>query len=96
MPIPSDITMSPNAQSVSVGDFRDLISNLERLINCDYHSCVDHNERARWVRRARSVGSELIGTSCPRATTTDWIRREKAIERSASLIGRNMERFNRN
>lgn len=79
-------TLAPHPVAVPVREFRARISHLERLVNVDRHACRGAVELARWRRAAQRIGSELIATTCARATREDWERRERAIERSASLL----------
>ena len=83
----SIFTIGSPLETVNVAEFRGRIEHLERLAS-DYHSCVDRFERAKWAVIARRIGSELIHTTCKRATTEDWMRRERAIDRSTSLLGK--------
>jgi len=80
-------TATPVA-AVPVAEFRNRIQHLERLVHADYGACVNAAERANWAASARRIGSELIHTTCRRATVEDWNRRERAIDRSTSLLMR--------
>ncbi len=84
----SIFTIESPFESVAVADFRNRIEHLERLVAVDYHACVGTTERNDWAHRARRVGSTLIHTTCKRATADDWMRRERAIDRSTSLLGK--------
>jgi hypothetical protein len=79
---PSEMT------TVNVSDFRRAIEHIERIVSVDYHSAHPGAELLAWVERAKQLGSELIGLTCKRATAEDWLRRERAIDRSASLIAK--------
>lgn len=76
-----------NATDVSVSEFRDAIDHLEAVLR-DRSACVCASELERWSRIAKRIGTELIGTSCKRATVADWMRRERAIDRSTQLIAK--------
>jgi hypothetical protein len=80
---------NPNeAEIVKIAEFRGRIEHLERKIGNDYHSCVNDAERARWAETTRTLGAELVNTVCKRATDEDMDRRERAIDRSTSLIAK--------
>jgi nanoRNase/pAp phosphatase (c-di-AMP/oligoRNAs hydrolase) len=83
----ADYTISADAQTVKVADFRNAIERLERIVRVDFHACVDADERAQWVERAKRAGRELIATTCKRANHNDWMRRERAIDASTDRIG---------
>lgn len=74
------------AEEVSVAEFRQRTSHLERLVNYDFHACSNALERARWAAIATRVGGELIATTCKRAKADDWARRETAIETSSARL----------
>lgn len=78
-------TVSPT-ETVNVAEFRNRIEHLERLVAVDYHACRGVAELVRWAGRARRIGSELIHTTCKRATADDWMRRERAVDRSTFLL----------
>lgn len=84
--IPAEATISESPEVVRVDEFRRRISHLENLVSSGRHSCVGAAERQQWVKSARRIGSELINTTCLRATAEDWRRRERAIDRSTSAI----------
>ena len=71
---------------MKVAEYRNIISHLERVVNCDFHSCVGDEEKARWVEIAKRVGTELINAQCPRAKADDRERAERIIDRSATRI----------
>lgn len=74
-------------RTVPVAEFRDQIDHLFDVVNRDYHACGRRaDELERWARTARAVGAELCAMTCQRATQRDWDRRERAIERSATLL----------
>jgi hypothetical protein len=73
---------------VRIGEFRNQIAALEDVVSRDWHSCVNDSERANCVEVAKRVGSELLHMVCKRATVADMDRRESAIDRSTSLIGK--------
>lgn len=81
-------TMPPADQAVTVkvAEFRGAIEHLERLVRSDWHACVNADERARCIASMKRVGAELICMVCKRATVEDMNRRERAIDRSASLV----------
>lgn len=83
---PAYITLSADPETVPVAVFRGRIAHLEKLINVDRHSCANERERERWARAVRRIGSELIATTCRRATAEDWERRERIIDRSTDLL----------
>lgn len=85
----SGYTISETAEVVNVAEFRNRIEYLERLMSVDYHACADQVERTRWVRSAQRFARELTETTCKRATDADWRRRERALDRSATMIIRN-------
>lgn len=74
------------AVTVKVAEFRRAIEHLERLVRCDWHACVGADERERCIATMKRVGAELILMVCKRATVDDMNRRERAIDRSASII----------
>jgi len=74
---------------LKVADFRNLISRLNDITGCHAHSCVGENEVAHNVRSAKRVGSELINSTCPRATEDDEILKERAVDRSTMYILKN-------
>jgi hypothetical protein len=80
----NEYTLSANAETVSVSEFRDRVAHLERLHNCDRHSCVGISEKKTHVERVKRVASELIGTTCKRAKAADWDRRERIIDKTAT------------
>ena len=82
----TEYTIAPSPSFVSVREFRQAIEHLERKIRVDRHSAVGVAEKSRWAEETRRVASSLIATSCKRAKSDDWIRRERAIDRSASLV----------
>ncbi len=82
----TEITIAPNAQPVPVAEFRNRISTLERMIRVDLAACVGATERSRWAVSARRIAADLIATDCKRATGDDWTRRERAIDRAATLV----------
>lgn len=79
-------TIAYPAEEVSVAEFRQRTSHLERLVNCDFHACSNALERARWAVTATRIGGELIATTCKRAKADDWARRESAIEASSARL----------
>lgn len=83
-----EFTVAADAETVTVAEFRNRIEHLETIIHTDRHSVVGGKELARWVDRARNVGSELIGTTCKRATAADWLRRERILDRSTTTLVR--------
>jgi hypothetical protein len=83
-----NFTIADQAETVPVAEFRNRIEHLHALVSCDYHSAVGENERARWCDSARLIGAELIATTCKRATLRDWEARERAIDRSAVMLGK--------
>lgn len=82
----SAYTVTTDAELVNVAEFRHRILQLEELVSRDYHACANASERARWAETARRVGSKLISTVCSRAKAGDWDRRERAIDRSTTLL----------
>lgn len=79
-------TTATPVETVNVAEFRNRIEHLERLVNADFGACVNAAERANWAASARRIGSELIHTTCIRATVADWNRRERIIDRSTTLL----------
>jgi len=56
---------------VPVSDFRGAIEHLERIFNCDRHSCVGEQEKTYWCNRAAAVMAKLEGLDCKRAKPED-------------------------
>lgn len=73
-------------KTVKVAEYREAVEHLERVVNVDFHACVNAAERVRWAAIAQRVGAELLGMSSPRATAADRDRAERVIDRSASRI----------
>jgi hypothetical protein len=73
---------------VRIGEFRSQIAALEDVVSRDWHACVSDSERTRCIEVARRVGLELIDMVCKRATVEDMNRRENAIDRSTTMIGK--------
>jgi len=86
MSIPAFATVSATASVVPVAKFRDAVEHVERLLTVDRHACVTAGEVAQWRDRLRAAGADLIATTCKRALMSDWERRERAIDRSASVL----------
>lgn len=86
----SEYTISETASPVTVAAFRDAIEHLERIVHVERHACVGADEKANWAKIARRIGSELINTTCKRATAADWTRREQAIDASTNQVARAM------
>ena len=72
---------------VRVAEFRLAIEALEYWIN-ERHSVCGAGERARWIEETRSLANKLAKLNCKRARKADWDRREIALDRSASVIGK--------
>lgn len=80
-------TIDRDAQPVRVAEFRRRTDALCQT-STDYHACVSWQERANWLFRARKAGRAVLAADCRRATDRDWLRRERAIERSSDLIAK--------
>lgn len=82
-------TMIADARPVLVAEFRRHITHLERLVTSDWSSCTGGlREQVACTDRMRRVGGELIGMVCRGATADDMARRERALDRSTTLITR--------
>ncbi|MBU1014787.1 MAG: hypothetical protein KKG99_17470 [Bacteroidetes bacterium] len=80
------VTMGDNPETVNVEEFRRRICHLERIIHVDRHACVGPEEKEGNLNIMKRVGSELINTTCKRATEDDWTRRESIIDRSTTFL----------
>jgi len=66
---------------VPVSDFRGAIEHLERIFNCDRHSCVGEQEKTYWCNRAAAVMAKLEGLDCKRAKPEDHAAKALIIEK---------------
>lgn len=82
------IPSAAEANMVNVATFRDQTENLDRCCRVDFPACVNHSERTRWAEVTRKVASDLMAMTCKRAKHEDWVRRERAIDQSASMVGK--------
>lgn len=73
---------------MKVGEYRNLVSHMERIVNVDYHACVGTKERAQWVEIAKRFGLELIVANCPRANQELRERAERIIDRSSDRLAK--------
>ena len=77
---------SSDVKTVKVAEFRQRIESVEQYCHCDYHACVTDAERLRWADMTARAAAELSGMACARATKQDMDRRERALDKSATLI----------
>jgi hypothetical protein len=66
--------------TVKVADFRNKIDHLFRVLNADFHACVNATELGNWERIAKRVYNELAHIECKRANDYDKEQRLKAME----------------
>ncbi len=71
---------------MKVGEYRNLVAHLERIVNVDYCACVGDKEKTAWAEMAARVGSELINATCSRASGELVDRAQRIIDRSADRI----------
>ena len=77
---------APN--TVPVAEFRAATDHLFRVCRVDLAACgARREERARWVLIARRVACTLTDLGCTRAKNADRVRRERALDTSATTIG---------
>lgn len=75
-----------DALIVNVAAFRQQIQSVEESCQRDYHACANATERASWAASTGRAAAELTRMTCKRATTQDMDRRERALDKSATLI----------
>ncbi len=71
---------------MKVGEYRSLVTHLERVVNVDYCACVDGKEKAEWAERAARVGSELLNATCSRASEDLANRAQRIVNKLADRI----------
>jgi hypothetical protein len=84
--IPHFATVSKNSSAVPVSEFRERIQHLERSYQVDRCSCVGAAEKASHLEIIRRIYGQLLETTCKRAKSEDWIRRERIIDTVAEFI----------
>lgn len=67
-------------QTVKVADYRSATDHLFRVVNVDYHACVNAAELRTWQTIARRVLGEVEQMTCKRANDYDQERHRNSLE----------------
>lgn len=78
----------PGTLRVSLDEYRQATDHLWRIVNVDYHACVNGIERAEWCDRASRVMARLrsISCRCGHRATASQLDAEKAIAKAEAKI----------
>jgi len=66
--------------NVPVSEFRNSIDHLYRLINVDYHSCINTQELCYWVKRVERLIETVKVLECKRAKLEDRDNHKKCLK----------------
>lgn len=79
--------------AVNVASFRNSVSHLFRVINVDYHACVNAGELRNWQNIAGCVLAEVEGLECKRATQDDRDQQRSSLIAAGERLARAQERI---
>ena len=80
---------------VKVSSYRDSIDHLFRVVNVDYHACVNAGELRNWVSIAERLLAEVSGLECKRANEYDRDQHRQSLEAASARLAQAQERIER-
>lgn len=79
--------------AVNVASFRNSVSHLFRVVNVDYHACVNAGELRNWQNIAERVQAEVEGLECKRANPDDREQQRNSLVAAGERIARAQARI---
>ncbi len=74
---------------VKIVIFREIIGQLERIVNYNAHMCVSVDEIQNCVSVCKTVRNELINLECSTTKPADLLRKATVLDRSFHFIEKN-------